>query len=483
MTLREWTPDALRAAAGGVWIARPKDGSTQVSGVSIDSRTIGPGEAFIALQGENFDGHEFVRAAVAAGSPLVIVERESAARDLPKGIGAVRVPDARRALMRLARAHRRSLDGVRVVAVTGSVGKTTTVRLIDGALSSRLRVTSSQKSFNNNIGVPLTILRCRRNDQALVCEVGMNSPGEIATLAEVVEPDIAVITSIGRAHAGALGGREGIAREKGSLLTFLRPGGLAVAPAGEPLLADYLRTAPHVVTFGATDDADLRISDVESHPDRTPPSVSFSINDRAEYAIPMLGEHNASNAAAAVAVARRFGLADDAIREGLLAARPPAMRLESRDFGGVRVINDAYNASPESMIAAVRTLAVVGRDSRRRVAILGDMLELGEFSDEAHREVADAADGAGSIDAVVAVGAQAVHIAVRLLERWDRSRVALFPDVEGDHAARIAALVRPGDAVLLKGSRRVGLERVERAIRERMESSPAAAPAGAAARG
>ncbi|MBL0922664.1 MAG: UDP-N-acetylmuramoyl-tripeptide--D-alanyl-D-alanine ligase [Phycisphaerales bacterium] len=465
-----WTCESVRSAVGGVWAARPQ-GAGELAGVSIDSRTIRPGEAFFAFKGERFDGHDFVGAAVDAGAGMVVLERPEAARGLSRAVGVARVADARKALFRLAKAYRRRLEGVKVVAVTGSVGKTTTVRLIEAALSRRLRVTASQKSFNNDIGVPLTLLRARASDQAVICEVGMNSPGEIATLAALLEPDVAVITRIGRAHIGHLGSREAIAREKASLLTFLRPGGLAVIPADEPLLDDYAKTIAHVATFGAGAGADIRVSDVRTEGGR----VRFTLGGRSAFEVPMLGEHNAMNAAAAAAAARRFGLDEETVRAGLAGASPPANRMQVREVGGVTVYNDAYNASPESALAAVATFSESARGAGRRVIVLGDMRELGEFADQAHAEVAEAALGAGNIDALIAVGPLAGAAAERVRREWGPGRVASLPDVEGANAARAADLLRPGDAALLKGSRSMALERVEQALAGR--GAPEAAPA------
>ncbi len=470
-----WTSDSIRAAVGGVWTARPAD-DAPLTGVSIDSRTIQPGEVFFAFKGERFDGHDFVRAAVEAGAGMVVLEREAAAKGLPRAVGVARVADARKALIRLSKAYRKRLDGVKVIAVTGSVGKTTTVRLIEGALSRKLRVTASQKSFNNDIGVPLTLLRAKIGDQAIICEVGMNSPGEIATLGAILEPDVAVITRIGRAHIGHLGSREAIAREKASLLTFLRPGGLAVIPADEPLLDDYAKTVPHVITFGAGDGADLRVSDIRSMPDDDGSGrIRFTINDRAVYEAPLLGEHNALNAAAAIAVGRRLGLDEDAVRAGLSRATPPTNRMQVRRIGEVTVYNDAYNASPESTVAAVGTFGATAKDAHRRVIVLGDMRELGDFAEAAHAEVAEAILRAGNIDLLIAVGPLAHHTADRLRAEWPRERLAHLPDVEGLNAARAAGMLRPGDSVLLKGSRSMALEKVEQALTDRRTQQPAPA--------
>ncbi len=472
-----WRPDNLRACLGpgAAWVSRGETPEIELAGLSIDSRSIRPGEAFLALPGERFDGHDFIPAALNAGARMLIVERPEPAS--PERIGAdipvVRVPDARKALARLARAYRDALPGVRVIAVAGSNGKTTTVRLIDAVLSSRLRGVASPKSFNNDIGVPLTILRARPGDQYLLCEVGMNAPGEMANLASLIGPDIAVITAIQREHLEFLGGLEGVARENGSLLTFLRAGGMAVVPSGQPLLADFLKSIGSVVTFGADDEADLRITAALHERDEAGGvGVRVTLNDRWTYDVPLAGLHNATNAAAAVAVGRRFGLDDDSIRLGLARAKAPEMRMQRRVIGGIEVFNDAYNSNPDSAIAAVRAFAEIARTAARRVIILGDMLELGEHALPGHEEVADAILASRAADMVILVGPLAGASAQRLRAGMAPDRVTAVPHAAPTGgAAAIASMLRPGDTVLLKGSRGVGLERVEAALAEALDSS------------
>lgn len=469
--MSDLTPDSIRSACNGAWAARPAGGDARASdvrGFSIDSRTIQPGEVFIAIRGERTDGHHYLADALAKGAAGVIVEDPAsiAGISLDEGVWAIRVTDTLNALARLARAHRRALDGVRVVAVTGSAGKTTTVRLIEGVLSSRLRGVASVKSFNNEIGVPLTMLRAKRSDQFLLCEVGANAPGEIAALAELLEPDVAVITTIGRAHLEGFGSIEGVAREKAALLAYLRPGGCAVVGPHNGLLDDALSAAPNVVRVGRDEHNDLRVSDVH-HAGDPPTGVRFTVNGQNEYEAPVLGEHNAVNAAIAAAVGRRLGLDDDAVREGLANAAPPEMRMERRTVCGVDVFNDAYNANPESAVAAVRTFAALTRGAQRRIIVFGDMLELGDDAPGAHREVAQAILDAGCVDAVVAVGPLALHAADRLLRDWPEDRVHMIGDAGSDGARRIVRTLKPGDAVLLKASRAVGLERIVRTLEAR----------------
>jgi UDP-N-acetylmuramoyl-tripeptide--D-alanyl-D-alanine ligase len=529
-----WTPEGIRNAIGGAGAAGGVVGWTvrgdaePIDGVGIDSRTLAPGQAFIAIKGATHDGHDFLVQAAARGAAMLIVDRALTAGQVaaiqaaaegasPVGAGAstavrargglsiLRVADTGAALLRLAGAYRRTLERTRVIAVGGSNGKTTTTRMIQACLSRVQRGTASQKSFNNAVGVPLTILSARRGDQFLVCEVGTNAPGEIAALTRVVEPDIAVITSIGREHLEGLGSIRGVVQEEVSLLAGLRPGGVAVISADSPLLVDAVRPgamgadAPGVVTFGVSEKADLRATQVVC--DAT--GVSFKINGRHALRTALLGAHNASNAAAAVGVARRLGLDWAEIAAGLLAVERAPMRLEPVDESGVWFLNDAYNANPESMLAAIETFCAITREGAhaRRVVVVGDMLELGAGAPEAHEEMGVAlaaaaagqggggaggggaggggAGGGGGLDLVVLVGPLMGHAARAMAGAKVRCVHEATPD---DAAmARVASLLRAGDAVLLKGSRGTRVERVLQCWREACRGAAATPTAALAA--
>ncbi len=484
-----WTSDNIRSACGGVWLARPGDaGGGRVDGFTIDSRAVKPGNVFLALRGETFDGHDFLLQAAQAGAALLIVERGDAApAGLPEGAAMVRVPDSRKALLRLAGAYRKSLETTKVIAVCGSNGKTTTTRLIHAMLSSRLRGSCSAKSFNNEIGVPVTILSAKESDQYLICEVGSNAPGEIAQLAGVVKPDIAVITSIGREHLERLGTLEGVAREEAAILKELRPGGAAIITGDTPLLSEHVRglaaEGRTVVSFGRAQTADLRLSSFEHFASEagpggappTPDSIRFGVNSRWQFSAPMVGEHNAVNALAALAVARRFGLSDADVNAGLTRVVVPDMRLQRMTLGGVQIVNDAYNANPDSTLAALRTFAALYAPADRRVVVLGDNLELGAAGPEAHREIGRTILELGCIDRLVTVGPLAALAGEVLAEDWSPpERITRLPDLEGGRDRQVARMLRPGDALLLKGSRRMALERIVAALRP---SGPPASPA------
>lgn len=475
-----WTPSSIAAATGGEWLTPPGTSDAPVSGVSTDTRTIRPGEAFFALRGERFDAHDRLADALRAGAAVLIVDDRrkcehavsstqpggtgvppASARPLPL-VPILLVPDARRALGRLAAAHRASLGATRVIAVLGANGKTTTTRLIDSVLRTRLRGSASPKSFNNDIGVPLTILGATPGDEYLVCEVGTNHPGEIAALAPIVAPDLAVITSVGRAHIEHFGTLRAIVEEDAAIFGSLRPGGAAIVPAGEPLIEACVRGVEHVVRFGTAPDADVRVTGVT--PDEDGAGLRFTIRGAPEFRLPLVGEHNALNAAAAIAVARRLGLDDRAIAEGLAAATPADMRLNRREIRGVRFLIDCYNANPESAAAALRAFAGWAKPARRRVVVLGDMLELGAHAEAAHREVGGVLARECPCDLFITVGRLAAHAADAVRERAGSATLSILDVNDESWPLAAAAQLRPGDAVLLKASRGTRLERLVEAF-------------------
>lgn len=477
-----WTARNLRMVTGGSWLRKPapppapppapgRDDAPLVEGVSTDTRAIKPGQAFLALRGERFDAHDFLDSAIGAGAALLIIDAAGALPDAllrsPTGPSVLKVADTRRALGQLAAAYRKSLEGTKVIAVVGSNGKTTVTKLIHGVLSARLRGSCSPKSFNNDVGVPLTILGAKPGDQYLVCEVGSNHPGETARLARIVQPDIAVVTSIGRDHMEFFASLDEVAREHAAIFTDLRPGGLAIVPQGEALLSDFLKPVANVVTFGTSAAADLRASAIE----HTAQGVRFTLNERSVFDLPLLGEHNAMNALGAIAVARRLGLDDASIAKGLASARAPDMRLNRRTVRGADLLIDCYNANPDSLLAAARTFAAISRSATRRVLILGDMLEMGRHSDAAHRETGEAIAQGPAAELVITVGPASLHLAQALQSAWPESRFMIFSELDDASAEKIAAAIKPGDSVLLKGSRGIRLERIVTSL-ERSDAPP-----------
>lgn len=453
-----WDAETVRSAAGGSWLALPVAGAIK-GGAAIDSRAVGPGQIFFALRGERTDGHRYLAEAGRAGAAVAVVDDPTAAGVFPKGLGVLRVADARVALGRLAGAYRRALGSTRFIAVTGSNGKTTTTRMIHACLASRLRGRCSPKSYNNDLGVPLTVLGVHPGEHYAVCEVGMNAPGEIEPLSAIIQPDVAVITSIGRAHIESFGSVEAITAEKVTVASHLAPGGVVVLNADAPSLRPWRERLERVIMFGRADDADFRVGSIQAHAE----GISFTVNERTVFRVPVLGVHNALNAAAAVAVARRLGVEDEAIRDALASFEAAEMRLSRLRVGEIEVINDAYNANPDSMLAALRTLAGVSSEGSRRVAVIGDMLELGSDGPAAHREIGHAIAGERLADLAVLVGPLAALAGDVLLDAG--IEVVAVGDLGGGGAGRAAALLRRGDTVLLKGSRGMRLERVLEALR------------------
>jgi UDP-N-acetylmuramoyl-tripeptide--D-alanyl-D-alanine ligase len=430
-----------------------------VTGVSTDTRTLQAGELFFALTGQRTDGHEYVAQALQAGAVAAVVSKPM---DLPAELrdrgGLLHVPDTLAALGKLGRFHRKQC-AAEVVAVTGSNGKTTTQGLIQHLLSGRLRGRSSPKSYNNAIGVPLTLLSAGIDDDYLVCEIGTNARGEVAQLADMVRPDVGVITDVAEAHLAGLGTLSGVATEKLSLLEKVTEGGLGVVLWDNETLRHHLpKDLPiRLISFGLSDEADLRATQI------TPTSngLRFLLNGRFAFELPMLGRQNVLNALAAIAVARRFGLEHDAIAERMADFQPPPMRLQREIYGPVTVINDAYNANPASTLAALQVLREHAGEGRK-IAVLGDMLELGQAARDHHQRVGRAVGQAG-FD-LVAVGEHAeLMCGAARAAGFGRAKTWRFADPDAAGEAVEQWLETPA-VVLLKASRAVGLERVAPAI-------------------
>jgi UDP-N-acetylmuramoyl-tripeptide--D-alanyl-D-alanine ligase len=428
---------------------------------SIDSRTLAPGDLFFALRAAR-DGHEFLGAAAQAGAGGVVVER---GRQVPPGLTVVAVDDPRRALGEYGRFVRRKV-APRVVAVTGSAGKTTTKELIAAALGEGALKTEG--NLNNDLGVPLTLLRLAPGHGFAVVEMGMSARGEIAHLAQLAEPEVGLVTLVAPAHLETLGSIEEIARAKGELLRALpEGGGTAIFPDDDERLAAEAAGCSRRLTFGETPRADVCL--VEAVPQGAEGSdVTLALpGGTVRFRLALVGRHNARNAAAAAAAALAVGLSPQEIAAGLARARPARNRSELVEVGGRRVLADLYNANPASTIAALDTILATRQD-RRAVAILGDMLELGPEAARLHRQVGEHA-ARGGIDGLVGVGKLGREIVRGALDAgFDRDRIFMSD-------ARVAAAVRaiewtePGDWILIKGSRGMHMEDVLTALREELE--------------
>lgn len=453
--MTEWTVRCLADVVGGQLLSGQPQAA--FSGVSSDTRTLKPGEAFFALRGPNFDGQDFIETAQAKGAVVAVVSEPPSKCIRQGNWPVVRVEDTLAALGRFAAWHRRQMPAT-VIAITGSAGKTTTKELVAHLLCGFYQGVKAPKSFNNAIGVPLTLLQMRREDRFAVVEVGTNAFGETAALGAVVQPDIAVVTCIGDAHLERFGGRWGVAWEKAHLVAAMGASGMAVLNADDQWCRRMVvLSRGRTVTFGFSSRAQVRaqsVADCEG-------GAEFIV-DGQRFRSPMSGRHNVLNALAAVAVVRQFGvpLAEAAVRISTFA--PPPMRMQRLRFGTVTVIADEYNASPTSVAAALAEYRGV-QSNGRKVFVFADMLELGRHSKALHERVGRWA-AYERLDGLWTVGPLARHAASAALRRgMAGDAVHSCADTE-EACRRIADWVRAKDVILLKGSRGMGLERVVAAI-------------------
>lgn len=458
----ELTAAEVAAATGGRLSAAP---DVRVAGpVVVDSRKVVPGALFVALPGEHVDGHDFAARAVADGAALVLAARQL---DEP----CVVVDDVQAALGELARhvlATLRERGDVRVVGVTGSVGKTTTKDLLGQLLRAEGPTVVPQGSFNNEIGLPLTVLEADATTRFLVLEMGASGVGHLTYLTRIAPPDVSVVLTVGSAHLGEFGGIEAVARAKSEIVTGLAPGGTAVLNADDLRVAAMAGVAPgEVVTFGTIPSADVRAEDLRI--DRTG-RASFTLRTRtpadgtpavAAVTLGLVGEHHVTNALAAATAALRLGVAPPDVAARLSdasALSPHRMQVTERP-DGVTVIDDSYNANPDSMRAALKALAVVAGRDRRSVAVLGEMLELGDDARVAHDDIGRLVVRLNiKLLVVVGEGAGGIHDGATQEGSWgDETR--FVPDVAAA-AALLREELREGDVVLVKASNGSGLWRL-----------------------
>jgi len=429
-----------------------------VSGVSIDSRTLGIGDAFFAIHGHHLDGHAFLRDAAARGASCLIVH--DLPDELPPSVSAVLVDDTTRALGRLATYHRARFT-VPVVAITGSNGKTTTKEMTAAILETLGPVLKPESSFNNQWGLPLTLLKLGPEHRAVVVELGANTPGEIAALAEISRPTVGVVTMVASAHTEFFGSLDGVAAEKSALVRAIPREGAVVLNADDAkVIAMRALSRARVLTFSRQPGADVS---AVGPAEETPEGVRVTLETgggRRTVTLRFAGRHNIVNALAAAGAAAALGLPLEAIARGLAAARPVKGRCVWKRAGSVRILDDTYNANPVSVRAALETLAAAG-DARRRIVVLGDMLELGAISEEAHREAGRAVAASGAAE-FVGVGrwALAAVEAARAAGLSESHHAATFEDTVALLLKRLA----PGDALLVKGSRGMRMERVVDAL-------------------
>ena len=473
------TPMELCAALGGEWAVQPGSpcapgrccratAGSRLAGIGTDTRSDLEGRAFFALRGERFDAHDYLLDALRAGAALLVVERGRWGRVRladPGSAAVLMVDDARRALVDTARAWRARLGDMQVIGVTGSAGKTTAKRLLHGALSRTLRGTASPRSFNNDVGVPITLCAAHVGHDYVICEIGMNAPGEIAMLAEIAQPTVAVVTMVGRAHLERLGSVEAIAREKLSLVSALPRGGLAVVRGDSAVIDDALAGAlpagARLVRFGEGPANHVRL--IGRRNDGAGQVISVdACGRRMEIRLALPGMHNAMNALSAVAVGIDRGIPDAEIAAGLAAVEPADMRMVRQQVGTYTVFNDAYNANPDAVAAALGAFAEIASQAPRRVVVLGDMLELGADAPALHAETGRTvmrSFAGGPPDLAIFVGKLSVHAAVAAREARSGG-VLHVPDLHPASMALVAEALEPGDAILLKGSRGSAMERL-----------------------
>ena len=434
-----------------------------VHGAAVDSRRVVPGNLFVALAGERTDGHDHLLAAVEAGAAAVLVSRPGALPPGLESVGVVRVTQPLPALHALAAAWRRRFDPI-AIGITGSIAKTSTKEAVAAVVETRYRTLKSQGNENNEIGLPLTVLRLDRSVEALVLEMGMYVEGEIADLVRIGRPRIGVVTAVLPVHLSRMGSIEAIEQEKARLVEGLPGDGVAILNADDPrVLGMAARTAARVVTYGLGS-ADVGATSVETTAGSGMRFVLRTPAGSRDVAIPVLGRHAVHNALAAAAVGLAAGIDLDAIALGLAGTPTPEHRGELIRLGGVTIVDDTYNAAPASMLAALDLLAGL---RGRRVAVLGEMLELGDGSDEGHRQVGRAA--AAVVDLLVVVGDGALGIAEGAIEAGlEPERVLLTGDRETARELLAPRLVA-GDVVLVKASRGIELDRLVAGLREDLQ--------------
>src|SRR5713226_4142444 len=375
------------------------DEQKAVERISTDSRTIKKGELFVALRGENFDGHKFVGATAKAGAAGAIVDLKWRGK-VPTKFAIIRAQDSLLAYQNLAANYRKSLP-IKALAITGSNGKTSTKDFSASVLGRKFRVTKTQANFNNHVGLPRTILEATSQDEVAVWEIGMNHPGEVGPLAKIAAPDAAIITNVGIAHIEFMGSREAIAGEKGALAEAVGPQGTVILNTDDAFSKEIATRTQARVIFAGTQEGTVRATDIHQTSDGTEFTILEGAH-RCRAQLPVPGLHMVQNALLAVAAGRAFGLSIEESAAGLAAAPLTKARLQIKEIGGVHFLDDSYNANPDSMKAALRTLVELDTEGKR-IAVLGEMHELGRESERGHREVGETAATLG-VDQLITIG-------------------------------------------------------------------------------
>jgi len=432
------------------------DRNVLVDKISTDSRTLTRGDLFVALRGENFDGHQFVEAAAKSGAAGAMVDQTWSGK-LPNEFAILRTGDTLRGYQNLAANYRRSLP-IKVLAITGSNGKTSTKDFAASVLGRKFRVSKTEANFNNHVGLPRTILDATSEHDVGVWEIGMNHPGEIATLAKIAAPDAAIITNIGVAHIEFMGSREAIAQEKGALAEAIGSNGTVILNAEDPSSESIAKRTGAKVVFAGINRGTVRAIDLRQSAEGSEFTILEGAH-RCRAQLPVPGLHMIQNALLAIAAGRAFGLSIEECADGLAAAPLTKARLQIKQVCGVQFIDDSYNANPDSMTAALRTLVELTTEGKR-IAVLGEMRELGSELERGHAQVGKAAAEFG-IDRLIAIGENGAIIARAAEEAGLQNSRAVGSTAEA--AELLCDIAAPGDLVLIKGSR---LSQTERVIEE-----------------
>ena len=433
-------------------------GINQITGIATDSRKLQKGELFIAIKGVNFDGHDYAETAVKNGAAIVLSHKK-----LSDNIPYLLVGNTLAALHKLAKYYKNKFS-IPFIAVTGSSGKTTTKDMIASVLSQKYHVLKTEGNFNNAIGLPLTLFKLEKSHEICVIEMGMNSLGEIEVLADIVRPDAGVITNVGTAHIEMLKTRENILKAKTEMFTYFDTGNTAVINGDDDMLQQLHGKSYKIIRYGLESQNDCRALNIV---DKGEGGINFDVVYQGElenYNIPMPGIHNVYNALSAISIAKMYGLTRDEIEDGLKSFKPSKMRMEV--FKGImntKIINDAYNANPDSMQAAINVLASM-ESSGRRVCILGDMFELGEFAKEGHRLVGRFAME-NNVDVILAVGNMAKEIIAGASMVGTNQMLYCFENISEviDH---LTGIIKNNDTILIKGSRGMYMENIVESLRE-----------------
>jgi UDP-N-acetylmuramoyl-tripeptide--D-alanyl-D-alanine ligase len=437
--------DILKTTGGILLQGNP---GARIKDVSIDSRTIGKGDIFLAIKGERYDGHDFIAEALRKGAVGAVVSKKIKIKS-KKSI--IYCDNTVKALQDIAYFHRRRFE-IPIVAIAGSNGKTTTKDMLSQVLSQKMNVLSSEKSFNNEIGVPLTLLRLSAQHEVAVMEVEMNNRGGIACLAALSQPIVGIITNTGHTHLEFFDSLDEIATSRGELLEVMGEGSTSIINADDVKKEILFRKVKgKVVTFGIKERADFQGRIIKD----SGWTISFVLNDAVEIKLLVPNRGNVYNALAAIAAASIFGMSLEEIKIGIEKFRASKMRIEVLSKNTLKIINDAYNANPESMKMAINVLASVPA-AGRRIAILGDMLELGVWSDIAHRDVGRLL-ASSPIDTLITVGNEAAHIAE---EASGHGKEVFICSTTEEAEKKIAKIIKSDDLILVKGSRALKMEKI-----------------------